>query len=163
SFPQGRNELERLINFDGKPLSLGNDLYVASYQGNAASIDKVRGRVQWDVRVSALGQLAAAEGNLYLTQSDDSVIALKMANGRLLWENRHMSNRRITAPVVLGEYVVVADGEGYLHIMHQSDGTFAGREHLWRDSVRNPLLSDGEILYVLTDKGKLRAFRLELP
>lgn len=163
SFPQGRNELERLINFDGKPLILGNDLYMASYQGNAVSVEKSRGRVQWDESVSAFGQLAAGEGNLYLTQSDDSVIALKMATGRRLWENHDMANRRLTAPVVLGEYVVVADGEGYLHVMRQSDGSFAGRKHLWCDSVRNALLSDGENLYVLTDSGKLRAFQLELP
>jgi len=163
SFPQGRNELERLINFDGKPLVSGNDLYVASYQGNAVSLEKTRGRLQWEERVSAIGQLASAEGNLYLTQSDDSVVALKMATGRRLWENKDMANRRLTAPVVLGEYVIVADGEGYLHMMRQSDGSFAGRKHLWSDSVRNPLLSDGEKLYLLTDDGNLRAFQLELP
>lgn len=163
SFPQGRNELERLINFDGKPLTSGNDLYVASYQGNAVSLEKTRGRMQWEERISAFGQLTAAEGNLYLTQSDDSVVALKMATGRRLWENRDMANRRLTAPAVLGEYVVVADGEGYLHIMRQSDGSFAGRKHLWSDSVRNALISDGKNLYVLTDDGSLRAFQLELP
>jgi len=163
SFPQGRNELERLISYDGKPLISGNDIYLASYQGHAVSLEKVRGRMQWQEKISAFGQLAAADGNLYLTQSDDTVVALKMANGRKLWENNKMAHRRLTGPVVLGEYVVVADAEGYLHVMRQSDGEFAGRKRLWSDSVRNPLLSDGEKLYVLTNDGNLRAFQLALP
>lgn len=48
SLPSGRNELERLINFDGKPLLSGGDLYVASYQGNAVSMEKQKGRPQWE-------------------------------------------------------------------------------------------------------------------
>ncbi len=163
TLPQGRNELERLINFDGKPLLSGNDLYVASYQGNAVSLDKNRGALQWEQKLSALGALSAGEGNLYLSQSDDSIIALKMATGRLLWENKQLSQRRVTAPVLLGDYLVVADGEGYLHLLQQSDGSFAGRKHIGGDGVRNPLLSDNETLYVLTNSGRLRAYQLEQP
>lgn len=163
SIPQGRNELERLINFDGQPLVSGNDLYVGSYQGSIVSLEKMQGRIQWAEKFSAVGQPASAEGNLYLTQSDDAVVAMKMANSRRLWENREMAHRWLTAPVVVGDYVVVADSEGYLHVMRQSDGSFAGREHVGGDGVRNALLSDGETLYVLTNSGKLRAYQLALP
>lgn len=114
-------------------------------------------------KLSAFGALSAADGNLFLTQSDDSVIALKMATGRRFWENRQLGYRRVTAPVVLGDNVVVADGEGYLHLLNASDGTFVGRERIGGDGVRNPMLSDGETLYVLTNSGRLRAYQIESP
>lgn len=163
ALPKGRNELERLISFDGEPLTSGNDMYVGSYQGNVSSLDKQRGRLQWQEGVSVVGSLAADKGNLYLTQEDDTVVALKMATGRRLWENSQMAHRQLTAPVVLGDFIVVGDGEGYLHVLRQSDGSFAGRENAGGEGFRNALFSDGETLYALVNSGKLRAYQLAEP
>lgn len=162
SLPEGRNELERLIDFDGKPVLSGDDIYVASYQGHAAMIDRESGSLQWLEKISATGQLAAGHGNLYITQPDDTVIALKMATGRRLWENNQMLRRHLTSPAVIGNYVAVADFEGYVHLLNAEDGQFASRYSLWcSDGVRNALFSDDNTLYVLANSGKLTALILD--
>lgn len=163
ALPKGRNELERLINFDGKLLVTGSDVYAGSYQGSVAAVDKNQGRISWSEEASVLGALAADKGSVYFTQSDDAVVGLKMATARRFWENRDFARRQLTAPVVLGDFLVVGDSEGYLHVLRQSDGTVAGREHVGGDGIRNALLSDGETLYVLTNSGKLRAYQLAEP
>ena len=162
TLPEGRNELERLIDSLGQPVLSGSDLYVVSYQGNAALLDRAKGTLNWKTKASASGQIALLHGNLYFTQSDDTVTALKMATGRLLWENKQMSNRQLTSPLAIGDYIAVADLEGYIHLLNAEDGQFAGRYHLWfSDGVRNDMIGDGDTLYVLTNGGRLGAYRLE--
>lgn len=162
TLPEGRTELERIIDFDGKPLMIGNDIYVASYQGRAAMLDKNKGDLQWAEKISTSGHLAYGEGNLYLTQSDDTVVALKMATGRRLWENNQLAGRQVGSPAVIGDYVAVADFDGYIHLLNQSDGQFAGRYSLWwTDGVRNALFSNNETLYVLSNSGKLTALVID--
>jgi len=162
TLPEGRNELERMVDFDGRPLVIGSDLYFAGYQGHAVMMDKGKGDVTWSEKISTMGQIAYGNGNLYITQSDDTVVALKMANGRRLWENNLLSHRQVSAPAVIGNYVAVADFDGYIHLLNQDDGQLAGRYSLWfSDGVRNPLQSDGDTLYVLANSGRLTALSLE--
>jgi len=167
TLPEGRNELERIIDFGGQPLLVGSDLYVADYQGKAVMLSKAKGDVQWAEKISTAGQLAYGNGNIYLTQSDDTVVALKMATGRRLWENNQLARRQVTAPAVIGDYVAVADFEGYVHLLNQSDGQFADRYSLWwSKGVRNSLFSDekssdGNTLYVLANSGKITALVLD--
>lgn len=162
TLPEGRTELERLLNFDGQPLLVGNDLYVSGYQGRVTALEKNTGKILWSEKLSTTGQPAFGNGNLYVTQSDDTVVALKMATGRRLWENNQMSLRQLTAPVVIGDYVAVADFDGYVHLLNQSDGQFADRYSLWHsEGIRNALLSDGNTLYILANSGKISALILD--
>jgi outer membrane protein assembly factor BamB len=161
TLPEGRTELERIIDFDGKPLLVGSDLYLADYQGRAVMLDKAKGTIQWSEKISTASQLAYGDGNLYVTQSDDTVVALKMATGRRLWENSQLARRQLTAPAVIGDYVAVADFDGYVHLLNQSDGQMAARYSLWRSKgVRNALLSNDKTLYVLSNRGRLTALEL---
>lgn len=162
SLPEGRSELERLIDFDGRPVLLGDDLFVASYQGHAAMLDRQRGQLQWLEKMSAMGQLATGHGNLYITQPDDTIVALKLATGRHLWENKQLARRQLTAPAVIGDFVAVADFDGYIHLMNSVDGQFAARYSLWcSDGVRNALFNDDNTLFVLANSGKLTALILD--
>jgi outer membrane protein assembly factor BamB len=160
-FPSGRTELERLIDFGGQPLLVGADLYVAGYQGAAAALDRSRGSAKWVKPVSSAGQFAFADGDLFLTLEGGFVLALKMATGREIWENRELFLRQVTSPAVIGDYVAVADADGYIHLLDRGSGQFAGRYNVRSGGVRNRPLSDGETLYVLTNKGKLTALTVE--
>lgn len=155
SIAEGRTELERLIDFDGQPLVVGSDLYIAGYQGNAAAMDKTRGQGLWIEEASTTGALASGNGNLYIAESNGRVLALKMATGRRLWQNESLLLRELSSPAVVGDYIVVADFEGYVHFMEQDSGAFSGRYKVGGNGVRNALLSDGDTLYVLNNKGKL--------
>jgi outer membrane protein assembly factor BamB len=55
------------------------------------------------------------------------VHALDKSSGASIWKQDKLSYRRLSAPVVKGGYVAVADVEGYVHVLAREDGSFAGR------------------------------------
>ena len=45
AIPQGRSELERIVDIDGDPVIVGTAVYVTTYQGSIAVIDLQSGNV----------------------------------------------------------------------------------------------------------------------
>jgi hypothetical protein len=60
--------------------------------------------------------------------------------------------------VVAGEYVVVADLDGYVHYFDRATGDLAGRTKAGGDRVTNPPVAMGEYVYLITDDGEIAAF-----
>jgi outer membrane protein assembly factor BamB len=158
--PDGRTELERIIDVQADPLLTSTDLLVASYQGAIISVAQGRGQPQWQQKASVIRSMASVDGSVFMVEGNDSVRALSVASGRELWVAEGFSGRRLSAPAVIGNYVAVADKEGYVHLLNQTDGTYAGRYSVGGDGVRANLLSDGDTLYVLTNSGKLYALAI---
>jgi outer membrane protein assembly factor BamB len=50
-----------------------------------------------------------------------------------------------------------------MHVLNQSDGEFAARVRVDRKGARAPMLTDGETLYVYTNRGKLIAYQVKKP
>ncbi|MCB1615914.1 MAG: outer membrane protein assembly factor BamB, partial [Pseudomonadales bacterium] len=161
AIPQGKTELDRIVDIDMKPMIVGDDIYVASYQGQAASLNRLNGQGLWKVDGSSLGDMSYTAGQVYLSQSDGFVSALSMVNGREVWRNDHFVERQITAPATVGNYLAVADFEGYVHFMDKSDGHFVARYKVGGKGVRNRLIGLNNQLFVLNNKGRL--FSLQVP
>jgi outer membrane protein assembly factor BamB len=103
--------------------------------------------------------LAVDEDNLYVTQSDGVVVALRQRDGSELWRNQKMKLRRLSAPVLTSTAVVVADFEGYLHWMDKTTGELVARERIAKERVSSPPVAVDDTVVVLTDRGKLAAYR----
>jgi outer membrane protein assembly factor BamB len=162
SLPKGRNEIERMTDFRGQPLIVGNDIYVAGYQGNAAAIDRQSGEGMWMKKISTTGNIAHGGGFLFITSDDDRLVAMELSSGKTVWVNDQLTNRRLTAPGVLKDKLVaVADYQGFVHFMNQEDGSFVAREGAGHP-VRNDLFYDYEAgnMYAFTNGGRLVCFSL---
>jgi outer membrane protein assembly factor BamB len=159
--PEGRSELERVIDVHAEPLLVGPYVFIGSFQGAVVSLNRESGRPEWSEKASTLRSMAEGEGNLYVVENDDTVRALSLVSGREVWKSALFSGRQLTAPAVLGEYVAVADFEGYIHLLKQSDGSYVGRYNVGGDGVRMKLQSEGDSLYVLTNSGKLWALSVK--
>jgi hypothetical protein len=68
--------------------------------------------------------------------------------------------RGLSRPIPVSSYVAVADFEGIVHLVSQVDGEFAGRVKVDGDGVRADMMSDGNVLYVFGNSGKLVAFEI---
>lgn len=155
--PDGRSELERVIDVQGDPLVVDGTVYVGSYQGAVIAVDLERGQPRWEQKASVMRILASGDGSVFLVEGNDAVRALRMVDGREAWKSESFGGRRLSGPAVIGDYLAVADKEGYIHLLSQSDGRYAGRYHVGGDGVRGNLASDGSTLYVLTNSGTLHA------
>jgi outer membrane protein assembly factor BamB len=44
-----------------------------------------------------------------------------------VWKQDKLTQRQPSGPVVIGDYLGVVDGQGYLHLLDRSDGRLVGR------------------------------------
>lgn len=158
--PNGRTELERIIDVQADPVLSSTDVIVASYQGAIVDIAQDSGQVKWEQKASVVHSMATADDVIYMVEGNDTVRALSMATGNEIWKAEGFDNRRLSSPAVIGAYLAVADKQGYIHLLKRADGSYAGRYSIGGDGVRADLQSDDDTLYALTASGKLYALTI---
>ena len=158
--PQGRSEIERLIDVDIPVLVSGRTLLAAAYQGKIVAVNLESGRLLWSRDISTHSALAADADNVYVSDVRGHVYALDLRSGSTVWKQEKMALRRLSAPAVTGNAIAVADFEGYVHWLARDDGRFLARERAARAAVLAAPIADGATLYVSTQNGYLAALRL---
>jgi outer membrane protein assembly factor BamB len=156
--PHGRTELDRLNDIDAPVKVMGEEVFVAGYQGRAAMLALESGQIWWTRDVSSYRGVDVDDSQMYVSSSQGTLLAFTRRTGQPVWENPVLKNRSLSAPVVAGDYVVVADLEGYVHYFDRATGELAGRAKSGGDRVTNAPLAVGDLVYVITDKGDIVAF-----
>lgn len=158
--PRGRSELERMVDIDGNLLLVDQTLYAATFQGNLAAMDIETGSTRWQHPASSHGGPGAGFGSVYISHANGVVEAFDQNRPTSLWRNESLARRKLTAPVAFSSYVAVADFEGYVHLLAQTDGRLVARTRVDRRGVRVPPIVVGDTLYVYGNSGNLVALRL---
>jgi len=156
--PQGRTELERLVDISAGVQVVGDDVYGVGYQGRAVSIALETGMVLWQRELSSYAGLGADWNNVYVTDADSEVVALNRRGGRPMWTHDKLRQRDLTAPTVIGEVLAVGDFEGYLHWLSVDDGGLLARTKAGGGRVTSAPRLVGELLVAQTDSGDVAAF-----
>jgi outer membrane protein assembly factor BamB len=157
--PHGRTELDRLVDIDSAVRVAGDNVFAAGFQGRTAMLAPDSGQIWWAHDMSSYRGLAVDEENLYVTQSDGIVVALRQRDGSELWRNQKLKLRRLTTPVLTSTAIAVADFQGYLHWLDKTTGELVARERVAKERISNSPVAVGDTVVVLTDRGKLAAFR----
>lgn len=158
--PRGATELERVADVMGNPVVDERRVCAVAYQGRVACFDRRNGALLWARDTSSNSGLAMDERNVYVTDDKDAVTAYDKSSGRPGWRQDKLARRQVTAPLALGIWVVVADGEGYVHVLSADDGSFVARAKV-DSSVRTAPVDIGPGFAVQTTKGSVVAFRLK--
>lgn len=180
SRPQGRTELDRIVDIDGTPILSGGYIYAGSFQGNVVAASRGNGRVMWSSEESTAYPLAVADGKVYVSTEESRIVALNAITGKLEWENFQLKRRNTGAPTIVGDYLAVADTRGFVHILSAEDGTMAYRFRALANTggivtdkysrvragydtpaVRSPMAAADGILYVFADSGRLTAYTIK--
>jgi outer membrane protein assembly factor BamB len=157
----GRSEIDRLSDADGSILLEGSTLYGAAYHGNLLAVDGPSGRPLWSKPFSTFTSMALNPSALYAVDDQSRVWAFDKASGADMWKNDQLRYRWLTAPAVQGDYVVVADMEGYVHWLQSGDGALAARERLSKKAIRaQPVVANG-VVYIEDVDGRIGAYRLK--
>lgn len=158
--PGGRSDLERVTDIDGDPLVYNGAIFVGSYQGEVAAVGEGSGQVFWNRKLSNYNDMAVNWQQLAVSDAQGHVWSLDPDTGSAKWRQQALQNRRLSAPVIIGDYVVVGDYQGYLHWLSTVDGAIVARTRAGSDPiVAAPVVIDG-VLYVLSSGGDLFAIKL---
>src|ERR1700720_2506729 len=157
--PHGRTELDRLVDIDSAVHTAGDNVFATGFQGRTAMLALDSGQVWWAHDMSSYRGLAVDAENLFVTQSDGVVVALRQRDGSELWRNDKLKRRGLSAPAVTSTAVAVADFQGYVHWLDKTTGELVARERIAKERITNSPVAAGDTVVVLTDRGKLAAFR----
>ena len=157
--PHGRTELDRLVDVDSAVSIVGENVFATGFQGRTAMIALDSGQIWWAHDMSSYRGLAVDEENLFVTESDGSVVALRQRDGSEVWRNDKLKRRGLSAPAVTSTAIAVADYQGYLHWLDKQTGELVARERIAKFRVSNPPIAIKDTVVVLTDSGKLAAYR----
>lgn len=160
--PEGRSELERMVDVDSTPVVDGGVIYVVAFQGRLQALRASDGSLLWEREISSHRDLAEGYNQIYVVTQDDEVVAINKRSADEAWRQEGLFLRNLSSPIAFSNYLVVADEEGYAHVLAQSDGRFLGRTRVDGDGVRSrPVVAD-DLFYVLGNSGRLEALNVEL-
>lgn len=136
--PRGATELERMADITSLPVLGSRAACAVAFQGRIACFDLANGSTLWARDLSSSRGLDLDSRYAYVTDEKGAVHALDLNSGASAWKQDQLAGRNVGRPRVSGSYVVVGDGEGYVHLLRKDDGAMAGRQRV--DS--SPILAD---------------------
>ena len=179
---QGDTEIERIVDVDTRPSLLQDRLFAVSYQGRIVAYDLQNGRTIWAEDESSYKNLTTGFGNVYVTSDNAMITAYDQDDGEIKWVNEDLLRRKLTSPTPVSSYLVVADYDGFLHVISQVDGKMVARSrvdvlarkcfcrsnklaNVWRlinqsSGVRSGIVADGNRFYAVANNGKLKAYEI---
>jgi outer membrane protein assembly factor BamB len=151
--PKGVTEIERISDITSLPVVDGPVVYAVAYQGRVAAVDRRSGKVLWNRDISSYSGLSVENGKVYIAHALGSVYALNDANSKTFWRQPALLNRRLTAPLPLGDVVAIGDLEGYIHFLDRDDGSIVGRIKLSSNPVMALIGGDSKAPVIAETRG----------
>lgn len=155
--PHGRNEIQRMVDINGRMVKRGNMAYIVTFQGKIAAVDTQNLQVIWTRDASSYTGVAVSARHVVATDAGGKLTAFDRATGETQWIQDVLKYRRVSAPAIFDDFVVVADQQGDLTTLSLKTGELLGYKRIGSAVTAPPLLdSDGIILQ--TTSGKLVKF-----
>lgn len=158
--PQGRTELERLVDVDGKAVIDADRIYAASYQGRVVSLNATTGDEIWSKPISTYNGVAVGSQSVYVANDEGVVVAFDKLNSNEVWRNKKLKYRRLSSTTTVQNMVVVSDFEGYLHFLSQETGEIVARKYPDSDGIMGAVLAQDDMVYVYARSGEIVAYRI---
>jgi outer membrane protein assembly factor BamB len=161
------NAVTSLADIRGHPV-IDRDVVIAmSHSGRISALDFKSGARIWDRRIGGTHTPWVAGEFIFILSNAGEVIALTRRDGRVRWITQlplfESSDDREGAiqyagPVLAGDRLIVASSLGELRTISPYTGDLLGIVDIDDPVFVSPIVAGGTI-YVLTDKGRLIAYR----
>jgi len=159
--PRGTNDVERLVDLVGPAHRQGNVVCARAFQAAVGCADASRGLLLWSKPGSGSVGLTGDDQWVYGVEADSSVIAWRRTDGERAWSLEQLRYRDLSAPVVVGQSVVVGDGAGLLHFLSRDNGALQTRVSTDGSAIVAAPVWTGNTVVVVTRNGNIFGFRPE--
>ncbi|WP_435950576.1 outer membrane protein assembly factor BamB [Psychrobacter sp. DM8] len=154
----GSSEVERMSDVDGKPIVDGDQLFAISYSGQLLGIDLASKQVMYINELASLKSLAVNNQQVIATSLDGKVIAYDRNSGEMLWESNELAYRKLTNPVMIGNYIAIGDLDGVVHLFNPATGAIVSR--VQTKGALTTLQSDNNRLLAQSTTGQASIWQL---
>lgn len=157
---EGRTEIERLQDADGPIAFADGVVYASGHRGQVAALVAQTGRPLWTHAVSGYTGLAFGGTQLFIADSNSTVWSLDARTGASNWKQEGLKYRWVGGVAAVGDYAVVGDLDGFVHVLDGSDGKFVARARLSKHAIQSPPVVVGDTVYVEDVDGVIGAWRI---
>jgi len=159
ALPRGTTELERVTDVIGLPVVTELEVCAVAYQGRIGCFDLAAGQAVWGREMSSTSGLSLDARYAFVSDDKGAVHALDRIGGTSVWKQDKLRLRNLSAPLALGNEIVVADIQGYVHFLARDSGAFVGRVATDGSPVStNPVVLPNGGFLIQTRNGGLYAF-----
>jgi len=156
---RGGNDVERLVDLVHPVSRIGSQVCARAFQAAVACLDASRGVLSWRQNSDGQTGVSGDESLLFGTDAAGRIQAWKRANGEVAWTQDALKFRGLTAPLWLGQSVVVGDAQGLLHFVSRDDGSVMARIPTDGSPLVGAPVLAGDTLIAQTRSGNLFAWR----
>lgn len=127
SQPRGVTELERMTDITSSPVVNNQFVCAAAYQGRVACFAINDGSLIWARESSSSAGLTMDNDYVYVTEDKGIVAAYDIISGAGMWKQSKLGSKKLTRPIIKGQYIVVGDDQGYVTLLRNYDGVMVAR------------------------------------
>nr|MBL8456321.1 outer membrane protein assembly factor BamB [Zoogloeaceae bacterium] len=138
STARGVTELERITDVAGTVVLGRRELCAVTYQGRASCFDTGNGSALWSREFSSAVGMDRDSRFVVITDDADAVHGLDAFSGANIWKQAALARRGVSRPLIVGDFVAVADRQGYVHLLGREDGVFVARARADSSAVLVP-------------------------
>ncbi|HEY5993223.1 MAG TPA: outer membrane protein assembly factor BamB [Gallionellaceae bacterium] len=160
SEPRGNTELERISDITSAPQVDNEVVCAASFQGQVGCFNVSQGGKLWAHEFSSDKGLTLSGKYLYAVNASGEVFAMSKSTGSSAWKNAQLGTLHTAAPVVLGDFLIVGEKEGYLYALRREDGSIAARFRTDGSPIQGASIELNGGLLAQTRKGGLYSVTL---
>ncbi len=126
--PSGQNELERMVDIDGKLKVMGTALFASALNSSISGINMIKGEAVWARRFSSSTGVDADSQGLYSSDSKGNIWKFQPQTGQPVWKMDDLMRRQPSTPILAKPgLLIVADKQGNLHWINAITGKFVAR------------------------------------
>lgn len=158
SQPSGVTELERMTDITSTPAIDDQLVCAVAYQGRVGCYQVIDGAQIWARESSSSAGLAMDNDYVYVTEDNGVLAAYDKRSGAGMWKQARLGSKKLTAPLVAGNYIIVGGAKGYVNVLRNYDGVVLARAETDGGAIRSqPQRIPGGFV-VQTVKGGIFAF-----
>jgi outer membrane protein assembly factor BamB len=159
SQPRGVTELERMTDITSSPAVDDQLVCAAAYQGRVGCFQIIDGAQIWSRESSSDAGLTMDRDYVYVTEDNGVVAAYDKRSGASMWKQVKLGSKRLTTPLIDGQYIVVGDDKGHVNLLRNYDGVILARSSTDGSAILSQPRQIPGGFVVQTAKGGVFAFR----
>lgn len=161
SQPRGVTELERMTDVTSSPVVNNQFVCAVAYQGRVACFAINDGTQIWAREASSSAGLTMDNDYVYVTEEKGIVAAYDLLSGAGMWKQSRLGSKKLSRPIIKGQYIVVGDDQGYVNLLRNYDGVLVARSATDGTAIQTPPSSLPDGFAVQTAKGGVYAFGVQ--
>jgi outer membrane protein assembly factor BamB len=112
---------DQFVDVDSTPVIAGETMYVSSYSGGLYALDTKDGGIRWRVGIEGAGGVTLNDQHLYMATPRLGLQAMNLS-GQLLWRQGLTSAGELTAPQVVGPYLIFSGSRAGMFVVDRQSG-----------------------------------------